>query len=70
MNVRPYLVTAVSLAFGPPGTSLAMAAHTGTTDVPGIEPSDIALFVMAVLGVWLARRSMRMRARARRSSED
>lgn len=53
-----------------PGMPQAFAAHTGATDVPGIEPSDIALFLLAVLGVWLARRSMRARARARRPRED
>ena len=66
MNVSLRLLIAASLAFGPPG--IAFAAHTGATDVPGIEFSDIALFAFAVLGVWLARRSMRARAEARRDN--
>lgn len=70
MNVSLRLLIAASLTFGPPGTFAALAAHTGATDVPGIEPSDIALFVFAALGVWLARRSMRSRAKARRARED
>jgi hypothetical protein len=37
-------------------------AHTGVPKVrTGPELSDIALFAMAVLGVWLVRRAMRAR---------
>jgi hypothetical protein len=37
-------------------------AHTGVPKIrTGPELSDIALFVMAALGVWLVRRAMRAR---------
>ncbi len=37
-------------------------AHTGVPKVrTGPELSDIALFAMAVIGVWLVRRAMRAR---------
>ncbi len=37
-------------------------AHTGVAKIrTGPELSDIALFVMAALGVWLVRRAMRAR---------
>jgi hypothetical protein len=43
------------------------AAHSGVAKVrTGPEPSDIALFVMAAIGIWLARRAMIRRARKRR----
>jgi hypothetical protein len=43
------------------------AAHSGVVKVrTGPEPSDIALFVMAAIGVWLARRAMIRRAAKRR----
>ena len=43
------------------------AAHSGVAKIrTGPELSDIALFVMAAIGVWLARRAMLRRARKRR----
>lgn len=43
------------------------AAHSGVVKArTGPEPSDIALFVMAAIGVWLARRAMIRRAAKRR----
>lgn len=43
------------------------AAHSGVVKIrTGPEPSDIALFLMAVAGVWLARRAMIKRAAKRR----
>lgn len=43
------------------------AAHSGVVKVrTGPEPSDIALFAMAAIGVWLARRAMIRRAQKRR----
>jgi hypothetical protein len=54
------LVAAPALANDP-------AAHSGIIKVrTGPEPSDIALFVMAAIGVWLARRAMIKRAARRR----
>ncbi|MES2755324.1 MAG: hypothetical protein V4659_11730 [Pseudomonadota bacterium] len=48
----------------------ALAAHNGVaTARTGPEPSDIALFVMAALGVWLVRRALRARF-ASASQED
>lgn len=42
------------------------AAHSGVTKVrTAPEWSDIALFVMAVAGVWLVRRAMRARFAAK-----
>ncbi len=49
-------------------------AHTGVPKIrTGPELSDIALFVMAALGVWLVRRGMRARFAKRpeaKHSED
>jgi hypothetical protein len=48
-------------------TALIAQPHSGmihTRSVP--ELSDIALFVMAVLGVWIVRRAMRARFAGRR----
>ena len=43
------------------------AAHTGVPKVrTAPELSDIALFVMACLGVWIVRRAMRARFAKRR----
>jgi hypothetical protein len=54
------LVAAPALANDP-------AAHSGVVKIrTGPEPSDIALFVMAAIGVWLARRAMIKRAARRR----
>ena len=54
------LIAAPALASDP-------AAHSGIAKARnGPEPSDIALFVMAAIGVWLARRAMLRRAAKRR----
>jgi hypothetical protein len=54
------LVAAPALANDP-------AAHSGVAKLrTGPEPSDIALFVVAAIGVWLARRAMLRRAAKRR----
>jgi hypothetical protein len=43
------------------------AAHSGVVKVrTGPAASDIALFVMAAIGIWLARRAMVRRAEKRR----
>ena len=48
-----------------------IAAHTGVIERRTMpELSDIALFVVAVLGVWLARRAMRARHRRRSAAKD
>jgi hypothetical protein len=41
------------------------AAHSGRIVRDGFELSDVALFAFACIGIWLAQRSMRRRARAR-----
>jgi hypothetical protein len=42
--------------------TLSEAVHTGVPKVrTGPELSDIALFVMAAIGVWIARRALRAR---------
>ena len=42
--------------------ALSEAVHTGVPKVrTGPELSDIALFVMAAIGVWIARRALRAR---------
>jgi len=46
-------------------------AHTGVPKIrTGPELSDIALFVMAALGVWLVRRAMRARFAKRPKASD
>lgn len=72
MNALSHLYSAVGIVFAPfgnffIGTAHAAAPHSGITDRPGIELSDIALFAFAALGLWFARRSMRARARARKA---
>ena len=54
-----YLLSALLLA----APAFAVSpAHTGVPRVrTGPELSDIALFVMAAIGVWLVRRAMRAR---------
>ena len=50
-------------------TPTALSAHTGIPKVRSApELSDIALFAVACLGVWLVRRAMR--ARFLKSRED
>ena len=54
------LIAAPALANDP-------AAHSGVAHIrTGPAASDIALFVMAAIGVWLARRAMIRRAQKRR----
>ena len=49
----------------------AFAAHTGVPKIrTGPELSDIALFVLAALGVWLVRRAMRARFAKRNTPKD
>lgn len=62
-----YAIVPALVAFVSPDTLLA--AHNGRIVRDGFEWSDVALFAVAVLGVWLARRSMRARA-ARKRAED
>ncbi len=61
-TIRFALVAAL-VAFVSPDTLFAAPPHTGEVIHDGFELSDVALFACAVLGVWLARRSMRARAR-------
>ena len=57
------LIAAPALADDP-------AAHSGVAKVrTGPAASDIALFVMAAIGVWLARRAMIRRAAAKRRED-
>jgi hypothetical protein len=45
------------------------AAHTGVTKVrTQPELSDVALFVLACIGVWIVRRALRARFAGRRGS--
>lgn len=56
----------ILLALALPAATFAQA-HTGVVKIrTHPEPSDIALFVMAGVGVWLVRRAMRARFAARR----
>lgn len=68
MGALARLAIAVALVLAPSG--ILAQAHSGAVDAPGIEPSDIALAAAAAFGLWLARRSMRARAAARRRPED
>jgi len=53
--------------FAVPALANDPAAHSGVVKIrTGPEPSDIALFLMAAIGVWLARRAMIRRAAKRR----
>jgi hypothetical protein len=45
-----------------------LASASMPTARGGFALSDVALFAAAVLGIWLARRSMRARARRRSST--
>lgn len=52
-------------------TTPALAAHTGVPKVrTGPELSDIALFVLAALGVWFVRRALRARFTKRDTPKD
>ncbi|UIJ46815.1 hypothetical protein LZK98_07690 [Sphingomonas cannabina] len=50
------------LSFALPGLAEAAAPHSGQIVRNGFALSDVALFVFAAIGVWLAQRSMRRRA--------
>lgn len=42
----------------------ALAAHTGVAaERTGFAPSDVALFLVAAAGLWIARRALRARRR-------
>ena len=57
----------ISLLLTVPAFAEDPAAHSGIVKVrTGPALSDIALFVMAAIGVWLARRAMLRRAAKRR----
>jgi len=61
------LFVALLLLTAAPALANDPAAHSGVARVrTGPAPSDIALFVMAAIGVWLARRAMIRRAARRR----
>jgi len=68
--LRPIFPVALVIALASPDALLASMAHNGLPAERGFTPSDAALFGFAVVSVWLARRSMRARARARKSSKD
>jgi len=48
-----------------PAAAQAVAPHSGQIARNGFALSDIALFVFAALGVWLAQRSLRRRKRGK-----
>ena len=48
-----------------PSLADAAAPHSGQVVRNGFALSDVALFVFAAIGVWLAQRSMRRRASKR-----
>ena len=57
----------ISLLLTVPAFAEDPAAHSGVAKVrTGPALSDIALFAMAAIGVWLARRAMIRRAQRRR----
>lgn len=58
------------MVFVSPDTLFAAAPHSGQVIRTGFELSDVALALFAAAGVWIARRSMRARAAARRAAED
>jgi len=65
--VRPILLLTL---LATPALALA-SGHTGVaTPRTGPELSDIALFVMAALGIWFTRRHLRKRARNAHSDKD
>ncbi|MBR0553624.1 hypothetical protein [Stakelama marina] len=49
--------------------AFAAAPHSGVVERDGFAPSDVALFVVAALGVWLARRALRARFRKRSNAD-
>lgn len=60
----------VLLLMAAPALANNPAAHSGVVKIrTGPEPSDIALFVMAAIGVWLARRALIRRAAAKRRKD-
>ena len=58
------------VVFVSPDTLFAAPPHTGQVIHDGFELSDLALGLCAAAGIWVARRSMRARAAARRSAKD
>ena len=52
-----------------PQLAHAAAPHSGEVIHHGFELSDVALAIFAALGVWLAQRSLRRRARAKASAQ-
>ena len=65
--IRTCLALAL-MVFVSPDTLFAAAPHSGRVVHDGFELSDLALGLCAAAGVWFARRSMRARAAARRTS--
>ena len=61
--LRPIFPVALVAALTSPDALLGAVAHNGMPAERGFTPSDAALFAFAATGVWLARRSMRARAR-------
>ena len=66
-TIRTCLALAM-VAFVSPDTLFAAAPHSGRVVNDGFELSDLALGLIAAAGLWFARRSMRKRAAARRTS--
>lgn len=48
----------------------ATGPHSGHVEREGYLWSDVALFLFVACGLWLMRRSMRARAKARRATDD
>ncbi len=69
MNASIRICLALAMvAFVSPDTLFAAAPHSGQVIHDGFELSDLALGLCAAAGLWFARRSMRARAAARRTS--
>ncbi len=66
-TIRTCLALAL-MAFVSSDTSFAATPHSGRVVNDGFELSDLALALFAAAGLWFARRSMRKRATARRTS--
>ncbi|MGK6318165.1 hypothetical protein [Sphingomonas sp. DT-204] len=56
------VLAVLSLSLVLPTIAHAAAPHSGQVVRSGFALSDVALFVFAAIGVWLAQRSMRRRA--------
>ena len=65
LQLRPALLYTTPMRFAPLLllTPLpALAAHTGVAaERTGFAPSDVALFLVAAAGLWIARRALRAR---------